>query len=293
MTRTRTTITAKEIGSLALEAMLLEVSATPKPGLVDRNNSGAHNDMDFFTFMRSAASLAESFVEFAEEGFRGGKGNIPPSEVFPNVRKIGVIAEKKMFLATNGINTHKGEIFSLGLLSACAGYIAGSGSEITADGVMTLAGGMCRGICERDFADVNTKIPGTLTKGERVFIEHGITGIRGEAESGYPVVRNVSLPALTEYLAEGLSINDALAMTLIHIMAEAHDTNIISRHDLSIAEEVMRIAREMIESGFGLDDIKRLDDDFILKWISPGGSGDLLAVTWFVHSLHSLAERQH
>lgn len=278
-------MTSKEIGGLALEAMLLEVSATPKPGLVDRNNSGAHKDMDFFTFMRSAAALAESFVEFAEEGFRGGMMKIPPSEVFPNVRKIGVIAEKKMFLATDGINTHKGEIFSLGLLSACAGYIAGSGSDFTADGVMTLASEMCRGICERDFADVRTKAPDTLTKGERVFVEYGITGIRGEAEGGYPVVRNVSLPALTKYIADGLSVNDALAMTMIHIMANAHDTNIISRHDLKTAEEVMRISGGMIESGFGLEDIKRLDDEFIERWISPGGAGDLLAVTWFIYSI--------
>ena len=45
------------VGRLAVEAILVEVSVTPKPGLVDRNNSGAHKDMDFFTFMKSAASL--------------------------------------------------------------------------------------------------------------------------------------------------------------------------------------------------------------------------------------------
>ncbi|MBR1438117.1 MAG: triphosphoribosyl-dephospho-CoA synthase CitG [Synergistaceae bacterium] len=284
-TITKTKMTSNEIGRLALEAMLLEVSATPKPGLVDRNNSGAHDDMNFTTFMKSAASLAGSFVEFSEEGFRGGRDKIPPSEVFPNVRKIGVAAEKNMFLATEGINTHKGEMFSLGLLSSCAGYLEGSGSEVTADGVMRLAGEMCGGICERDFSGVKDKSPDCLTKGERVFLEHGITGIRGEAEAGYPTVRNVSLPALGEYLSEGLSVNDAMSMTLIHIMANAHDTNIISRHDIKTAQEVMRTAGEMIESGFGLEDIRRLDDDFIERWISPGGSGDLLAVTYFVHSL--------
>ena len=125
-----------------------------------------------------------------------------------------------------------------------------------------------------------------LTKGERVYIEHGITGIRGEAEAGYPCVREVSLPALRGYLAEGLCMNDALAMTLIHIMAHAHDTNIISRHDAATAQEVMETAVEMIASGFGIEDIARLDEDFIGRWISPGGAGDLLAVTWFLHTLH-------
>ena len=275
------------IGRLALEAMLLEVSATPKPGLVDRSNSGAHKDMDFFTFMKSAASLAKSFTEFSQEGFTGGANRIPPAEVFPAVREIGVEAEKRMFEATGGVNTHKGEIFSLGLLSACAGYIAGAGREVTAEGVMTLAGEMCAGIWERDFADVSRKTPAMLTKGERVYLTHGITGIRGEAEAGYPSVRIAGLPALREYISRGMSLNDAMSFTLIHIMAHAHDTNIISRHDVATAHEVMTLARGMIESGFGLDEIRRLDGEFIGRWISPGGSGDLLAVTYFMYSLQN------
>ena len=275
------------IGRLALEAMLLEVSATPKPGLVDRNNSGAHKDMDFFTFMKSAASLAKSFTEFSQEGFTGGANKIPPAEVFPAVREIGVEAEKRMFEATGGVNTHKGEIFSLGLLSACAGYLSGSRLEVTADETMTLAAEMCAGICERDFAGVREKSPAMLTKGERVYIEHGITGIRGEAEAGYPSVRIAGLPALREYISRGMNLNDAMSFTLIHIMAHAHDTNIISRHDVATAHEVMTLARGMIESGFGLEDILRLDGEFIAGWISPGGAGDLLAVTYFMYSLQN------
>ena len=279
-------MTSSEIGRLALEAMLVEVSVTPKPGLVDRNNSGAHRDMDFFTFMKSAASLGESFVDFAEEGIAGGVKGIPPAEIFPAVRKIGIEAERRMFCATGGINTHKGEIFSLGLLSASAGYLAGSGREVTADDTMRLAAEMCAGIVASDFAGVREKSPAMLTKGERVYIEHGITGIRGEAEAGYPCVRDVSLPALRGYISRGLCMNDALAMTLIHIMAHAHDTNIISRHDVETAQEVMTTAGEMIASGFGIEDIARLDGEYISRWISPGGSGDLLAVTYFVYYLH-------
>lgn len=278
-------ITSDDIGRLALEAMLLEVSATPKPGLVDRDNSGAHNDMDFFTFMRSAASLAGSFHDFAEAGYNGGANGIPPSEIFTQIRKIGLTAEKRMFTATNGINTHKGEIFSLGLLSACAGYIAGTGHEVTAEGTMNLAGEMCAGICARDFAGVREKSPAMLTKGERVYLDYGITGIRGEAEACYPAVKDIALPALRGYLDGGMSMNDALCMTLIHIMAHAHDTNIISRRDMNTAREVMRVAGEMVESGFGLEDIRRLDREFIAGRISPGGSGDLLAVTCFMHSI--------
>ena len=98
-------------------------------------------------------------------------------------------------------------------------------------------------------------------------------------------MRTVALPALRGYISRGMSMNDALCMTLIHIMAHAHDTNIISRHDMNTAQEVMRTAGEMIASGFGIEDIRRLDGEYIERWISPGGAGDLLAVTCFLHSL--------
>ena len=275
-------MTSKTIGTLALEAMLVEVSATPKPGLVDRNNSGAHRDMCFFTFLRSAASLRSCFEEFAESGYTGGITHTHTADIFPALREIGIRAEADMFAATEGINTHKGEIFSLGVVSAAAGYLAGKNETLTAERVLNLCGEICAGLCGRDFAGVREKP--NPTKGERAYIQHGIAGIRGEAEAGYPCVRDAGLPALRKYLAEGLSMNDALVMALVHIMAVNYDTNIISRHDLKTAREVMTIAENIIAGGEGLDALRRLDDEFIARNISPSGSADLLAVTYLVHS---------
>ncbi|MBR1486972.1 MAG: triphosphoribosyl-dephospho-CoA synthase CitG [Synergistaceae bacterium] len=295
------------IGTLALEAMLVEVSVTPKPGLVDRNNSGAHSDMSFFTFLKSAAALRDSFEEFARAGenFRGDDVR----ELFPIIRKIGIEAEKKMFTATDGINTHKGEIFSLGLLSAAASLTASRNEEVgsrnennlltpnssflTPHCISQTAAKICAGICEKDFAGVHEKDKKFLTKGERVFIEHGITGIRGEAESGYPVVIKTALPALKKYLSQGFNINDALAFTLIHIMAEANDTNIISRKDFKTAEKVRKRAADLIfENKLTLEEIYKFDNDLISEYISPGGAGDLLAVTYFLFSLQESARNQ-
>ena len=281
-----TTTTSNEIGRLALESMLIEVSVTPKPGLVDRNNSGAHRDMGFFTFMRSAASLHSCFQEFAESGVIAGINNIALSKFFTNIRRIGIRAEEKMFAATDGINTHKGEIFSLGLLSASAGYLSGSKKVVDSDSVMKLAGKICSGLCEHDFRDARNKDYDSLTNGERIYLEHGITGIRGEAESGYQTVRNISLPALRKYLSEGLSMNDALAFTLIHIIANNQDTNIISRHNIITAQEVMNTCKSIIASNnLSIQKLYELDEDFIARNISPGGSGDLLAVTYFLYML--------
>ena len=270
-------LTPHYIGTLTLEAMLTEVSVTPKPGLVDRNNSGAHRDMGFFTFIKSAAALRNSFEEFAVAGYSFSDSDI--RKLFPIIRLIGIEAEKRMFQATNGINTHKGEIFSLGLLSACAGYLAGKGLATTPENISSTAARMCEGLCERDFAGVQDKK--ILTKGERVYIEHGITGIRGEAEAGYPTVIRNSLPSLRKYLSRGLSLNDALAFTLINIMAEAWDTNIISRHDIATAERVRQRAASIITHPT-IEEIYKFDCELIDAYISPGGAGDLLAVTYLL-----------
>ena len=269
------------IGRLALESMLVEVSATPKPGLVDRNNSGAHRDMGFFTFLKSAASLRNTFDTFAQ----AGSDSHSPSSMFPALRKIGIEAEKYMFSATGGINTHKGEIFSLGVLSGCAGYLSHHGQDLTPENILSLAGVVCAGLCESDFAESRRKPRESLTKGERVYIDYGIAGIRGEAEAGYPVVKNSALPALSHYLSEGYSMNDALSFTLIHIMAVNYDTNIISRHDLATAQEVMNTAKKLIADGLTLEKLYSLDAEFISRNISPSGSADLLAVTYFIYSL--------
>ena len=290
-TQTMTTTTmmtskaSKNLGSLALESMLIEVSVTPKPGLIDRNNSGAHRDMGFFTFMKSAASLNSCFEDFAQAGVIAGQEKLLPVLLFPELRRIGIIAENDMFRATQGVNTHKGEIFSLGVLSAAAGYLSGMNENIDSDSVMSLAGKICEGLCARDFAESRKKSRNELTKGEKIFIDYNITGIRGEAESGYKSVKDISLPALRKYLSENFTLNDSLAKTLIHLIAFAQDTNIISRHDLETAKNVMDSARKILENGADLDDIFMLDQEFIQRNISPGGSGDLLAVTYFIYEL--------
>ena len=47
---------------LAVQALLYEVAVTPKPGLVDRENSGRHRDMDGFSFLASGAGRYPYFT---------------------------------------------------------------------------------------------------------------------------------------------------------------------------------------------------------------------------------------
>lgn len=273
------------IGALAVEAMLFEVSATPKPGLVDRNNNGAHHDMNFFTFMSSAAALRGSFDEFARLGY--AQQQKPLATLLPLLRQQGQVAERQMFAMTGGVNTHKGMIFSLGILCGVAGWALGR-QPLTASGLCAWAGELCRGICAREYAGAADKKQ--LTKGEAMYVKYGVTGVRGEVEAAFPTVQKVALPVYTRLRQAGCPVNEALVDTLLHLLAYSADTNILGRHDWETLLAVQTAAKAVLKQGSihtaaGRQAILDLDADFITRYISPGGSADLVAVTHFLYSM--------
>ncbi len=286
----------EKIAEYAVESMLYEVAATPKPGLVDRANNGAHNDMDFFTFMSSAAALHDTFDRMIKLGIQ--KQSSPIQELLPMLRKEGRSAETKMFEATGGVNTHKGMIFSLGILCGCCGWILGRNDKeygLSSDGVCEAAKQMCKGICERDFSHLESGKD--MTKGEQMFIRYGFKGVRGVAESGYEVVRNISLPVYRMLKRMDISENAALAHTLLYIMREVEDTNIASRHDLDMVHLVKKRAAKAIDAGGMLSPKGRqmvldMDAELIDKYVSPGGCADLLAVTHFLYCVDELYKQK-
>lgn len=167
------------------------------------------------------------------------------------------------------------------------GWLLGK-SPLTFDNLSKCATQMCKGICEKEYADLDKKTE--LTKGERMYLEYGCTGVRGEVEYGYQTVKQYSLPCYSKLRREEVSANDALVQTLLHLIANTYDTNILSRHDM----ETMKYCKEYAEKVLCLGGILtergrakliKMDDDFIEKYISPGGCADLLAVTHFIYSL--------
>lgn len=164
-----------------------EVAVTPKLGLVDRANRGAHNDMDFFTMTDSIVALAPHFAAFSHEGF---EWNGSLSELFLNIRSLGIRAEHDMFSATHGINTHKGLIFSLGILCAATGYIARHHRKAGIEAILKTAGIMAADVM-KDFRGIDTG--NAKTHGEKLYAFYGITGIRGEAADGFPNVRQYAI----------------------------------------------------------------------------------------------------
>ena len=270
------------ISEIAIKSMLLEVAATPKPGLVDRNNSGAHKDMDFYTFMESGVSQVYTFYNCALEGLKfEGKDN---KELLKIIRPIGIEGENKMFNATRGINTHKGLIFSLGIIAAAAGlqYKKTKNQKIDVEDICNKVKEIAEGIVSRELVHLDRK--NSLTYGEGLFRKHGIKGIRGEVESGFPTVRHHSLPVFQELMKGNGNINDNLVQTLFHLMTVTEDINILGRHGIDKLEYVKSEAKQALALGGmfteeGKQKIFEMDKEFICRNISPGGSADLLAIT--------------
>lgn len=138
-------MTDLRIARLAAAALVEEVYTTPKPGLVDLNNTGAHRDMTVQTFLYSAAALQPYFREMAELG-----RTLPQEELLPALRASGIRAEAAMFKATDGVNTHKGALFSLGILCGCAGRFLAMNRRPSAEDLCGLAADLTRGICARE-----------------------------------------------------------------------------------------------------------------------------------------------
>ena len=281
----------EKIGTTALTAMLMEAACTPAPGLVDRDNSGAHHDMDFFTFQQSSAALAPAMFRCAMAGWEHqGK----PEDLLPILRRIGEQAEKNMFAVTQGVNTQKGLLFLLGILAAATARILKvTRQKPLAESIVEEAARISSGLVSRELANLKLTKDRKLTAGERLFLAHGATGIRGEIEAGLPTVIFKGLPCFRESINAGLSLNDALVHALIGIMSQTQDTTILHRHGPDTLDAVKQDSAAILDAGGMMSEKGRrmvfeLDGHYSSIGISPGGSADLIAATYFLHRIDEL-----
>ncbi|WP_432666235.1 triphosphoribosyl-dephospho-CoA synthase CitG [Wukongibacter baidiensis] len=282
---------ARKIEAIAVRSLLYEVSATPKPGLVDRNNCGAHKDMDIFTFIDSSSVLGETFYRCVLAGMEHKSGI---ETLLDAIRPIGINGEKRMFSITNDVNTHKGLVFSLGIISAAIGFLYEENLDSlwTVNNVCEQVRRMTKGLVDKELK--NKVFDRALTYGEELYVKYGITGIRGEVASGFRTVREYGLPLFKELMeSEKGSLNDRMVQVLIYLMAYSEDSNILGRHDLEMLRRIQERAKGIIDLGGiysekGTKAIKELDQWCIKHWVSPGGSADLLAVTIMLYFIEKL-----
>lgn len=270
------------IGHLASMALQAELDTTPKPGLVDRNDNGAHRDMDHALMQRSIQALHPYFVRLAQLGFTGKQ---PCHDEIVN---IGIEAEREMFKATGGVNTHKGALFSIGL--AAVALAGESFCRITqAEGCGTMA-----------YNDVNSKqiqsLSNSIASLARLFPDtngtHGskakanniLKGALDNAREGYTQLFKAWLPFYIDRIAEG--DNYALHKTLLRIMCDLDDTNIVYRTSMETMQEVKTEAKQMLDTSRNIVNfeaaLQAMNTDYIHRNISPGGSADMLSLVVFL-----------
>lgn len=306
--------TAARVANLAMRATLHEAAATGKPGLVCPDTPGAHDDMDFVTLVAGALSLRPYFTDSAALGYRTAARHA--ESVFPALRELGKTAEGSMYRATGGVNTHKGLLFSLGLFCAAAGRAARLGAPWDAPTLASLASSYTRGLCADDFTPLaqtpaasrlkslaadpatgrhtlweqarNELAPllgRTPTAGEILYVCFGETGIRGEAEAGFPHL-TPACKAMRAWL-ERDSFNDALVNTLLFLMQTMRDTNIMRRGGQQALSRVMAAAKEALDLGGmgaqkGREAVSSLSAFCLSERLSPGGSADMLCLVLFI-----------
>lgn len=272
------------IAQLATQALQAELDTTPKPGLVDKDNNGAHRDMDYALMQRSIDTLHPYFVKLA---LLGCADALP---THTSIRDIGIEAEKAMLSATNGVNTHKGALFSMGLAVVAAAHeerkIAANEEQILkerngGEDVLVSLQATIKTLAA-SFPDTNG------THGSKAkLLSKGATAIKGaldNAREGYEMLFVEWLPFYIERRKE----RDAhtLHKTLLRIMCDLDDTNVIHRTDLATAEEVKQEARALLDN-FSETALKDMDRHYTTRNISPGGAADMLSLTIFIGSIQT------
>ena len=207
--------TCRAIGAAALAALYTELWACPKPGLVSLADNGSHVDMDASTFLRSLSALTVYFPQVAAAGVRDAG--------FEALRRAGLEAEARMLRATGNVNTHRGAIFTLGLLASAAGRIFCAGGSFGGDAL----GRAVADLWGRDILAASQANP--WSHGQLVARRYGASGAREEAAAGFPHVFAVGLPTLRGALAKGAGLNAAAVQAFFSLLAVVPDNNLLFR----------------------------------------------------------------
>jgi triphosphoribosyl-dephospho-CoA synthase len=269
---------AERLADLAVQALIDEADLSPKPGLVDRRGSGAHDDLHLGLMHASAHSLWPAFKSMAEAAQAFGEVGQPLRETLGQLGRDG---ETEMLWVTGGVNTHRGAIWALGLLSAAAMLESGaSAGEIAAS-----AAALAR--LDDPAAPHNPD-----SHGARVCHRYGVLGAREQAQHGFPAVIEHGLPQLLTSRRAGAGEQNARLDALLAIMSDLTDTCVLHRAGLEGLSRMQQGARAVLAAGgcaslAGRRRLRELDCDMLALNASPGGAADLLAATLFLDRLAS------
>jgi triphosphoribosyl-dephospho-CoA synthase len=273
-------LSPQAIGRAATLALHDELALSPKPGLVTLIDRGSHDDMDAHSFMRSLFALRGYFVRIAGLG----ESHAP----FEALERCGIEAEQRMLAATGGVNTHRGAVFTLGLLCAAAGATAACGRSPT-PAVLRQTLQQCWGAALAARATRQSTLPGGMAARR-----HGLRSASAEAALGFPVLFETAVPAMQAAVARGLAPRLGLLDTLFHVMAVLDDSNLAHRGGLEGLRLAQHAARGFLAAGGaarrdGVAAALDIGRDFVSRRLSPGGAADTLAAACLVARIGALS----
>ena len=267
---------AEFLSNLAVDSLISEAVLPHKPGLVCPESRGAHKDMDIDLMVSSAESLRETFRDMAFCAY----GIAPSEKLRKQLSEIGLEGEKRMLRVTSGVNTHKGAVWSLGLLISAAAMGRGSFSS---EEIAQNAGSLSRFLSETEYSEAQTH-------GDIALQKYGLRGARGEAADNFPHILKTALPALRCAKQKNIGADGEKLQVLMELIASVDDTCIVHRGGTNMLIAAKRLARTVIAQGcaatekgrYGIEKMNRM---FISFNLSPGGSADLLSATLFLDEL--------
>ena len=269
---------ADRLADLAVDALIDEADLSPKPALVDRRGNGAHSDLHLGLMHASALSLWPAFKEMAEAAIQFGAVGLPLREA---LGRIGREGEQAMLTTTNGVNTHRGAIWALGLLVAAAAL-----ENITTNASAVTLGAARLALLDDRYA------PRPLSHGAQVAQRYGARGAREEAQLGFPAVLQRALPQLKRSRALGHGEQNARLDALLAIMTRLADTCVLYRAGETGLQTMQLGAQAVLDAGGsaslgGRRRLHELDQQLIALNASPGGAADLLAACLFIDRIES------
>ncbi|CAI8715820.1 putative 2-(5''-triphosphoribosyl)-3'-dephosphocoenzyme-A synthase [Pseudomonas sp. IT-P171] len=274
----KTLTLAERLADLAVDALIDEADLSPKPALVDRRGNGAHTDLHLGLMHASALSLWPAFKEMAQAAIEIGEVGLPLREALGRVGREG---EQTMLATTNGVNTHRGAIWALGLLAAAAALEP----ESRGPGSVTLRAARLALFDDR-------YAPRPLSHGAQVARRYGARGAREEAQLGFPSVLQRALPQLKISRAAGHGEQNARLDALLAIMTQLSDTCVLYRAGEHGLHTMQLGAQAVLDAGgsaslAGRRRLHELDEQLIALNASPGGAADLLAACLFIDRIES------
>nr|WP_318383333.1 triphosphoribosyl-dephospho-CoA synthase [uncultured Enterobacter sp.] len=267
------------LAQTATQCLIDEARLSPKPGLVDSRGNGAHHDLTLALMERSAHSLTPTFHALAQQSWQR-PADIALRQI---VGRLGREGEQHMMAATGGVNTHRGAIWALGLLTSAAAMLGATGSAQYVAHTAALLAKL-----------PDDAAPRIFSKGLRATHRYRVPGAREEAQQAFPHVLNLALPQLRLSRQRGASETQARLDALMAVMTSLSDTCVLSRAGMTGLTAMQNGARAVLAAGGtaqaeGQRALLSLDAQMLALNASPGGAADLLAATLFLDRIETVS----